>query len=99
MADDIATLCLDKFIDPANGALRENFAADWSLAPGVAGRLCEPGHHYEWAFLLDRRAGLTGRARPATVARLIAFADIYGLDALRGVAIGGVLSDGALHDR
>jgi mannose/cellobiose epimerase-like protein (N-acyl-D-glucosamine 2-epimerase family) len=63
MADAIATLCLDKFIDPANGALRENFAADWSPAAGLAGRLCEPGHHYEWAFLLDRWAGLSGRAR------------------------------------
>ena len=29
---DIAALCLDKFIDPASGALRENFAADWSPA-------------------------------------------------------------------
>jgi N-acylglucosamine 2-epimerase (GlcNAc 2-epimerase)/Glycosyl transferase 4-like len=78
--------------------LRENFAADWSPAPGLAGRLCEPGHHYEWAFLLDRWAGLTGRVRPAAVARLIAFADTYGVDAQRGVAVGAVLSDGAPHD-
>ena len=28
MADGIARLCLDKFIDPGNSALRENFAAD-----------------------------------------------------------------------
>jgi mannose/cellobiose epimerase-like protein (N-acyl-D-glucosamine 2-epimerase family) len=81
MADGLATLCLEEFVDPANGALRENFAADWSPAPGLAGRLCEPGHHYEWAFLLDRWAGLTGRVRPAAVARLIAFADTYGVDA------------------
>jgi mannose/cellobiose epimerase-like protein (N-acyl-D-glucosamine 2-epimerase family)/glycosyltransferase involved in cell wall biosynthesis len=98
MADGIATLCLDKFIDPANGALRENFAADWSPAPGLAGRLCEPGHHYEWAFLLERWAGLSGRERPVAVARLIDFADTHGVDARRGVAIGAVLSDGALHD-
>jgi mannose-6-phosphate isomerase len=54
MADGIATLCLERFIDPATGALREFFAADWSPATGVAGCLAEPGHHYEWAFLLDR---------------------------------------------
>ena len=65
MADGIATLCLDKFIDPATGALREFFAADWSPAPASKGRIAEPGHHYEWAFLLDRWATLTGRTKPA----------------------------------
>jgi mannose/cellobiose epimerase-like protein (N-acyl-D-glucosamine 2-epimerase family)/glycosyltransferase involved in cell wall biosynthesis len=98
MADGIAALCLDKFIDPAGSALRENFAADWSPAPGIAGRVCEPGHHYEWAFLLDRWSELAGRPRPAAVARLIAFADGRGVDAQRGVAVGAVLSDGAMHD-
>ena len=98
MADGIAALCLDKFIDPASGALRENFAADWSPAPGIAGRVCEPGHHYEWAFLLDRWSELSGRPRPVAVARLIAFADDHGVDVQRGVAVGAVLSDGALHD-
>src|SRR5262249_29159196 len=48
MADAIAALCLEKFIDPAIGALHEFFAADWSPAPGIEGRLTEPGHHYEW---------------------------------------------------
>ena len=98
MADGIAALCLDKFIDPAGGALRENFAADWSPAPGIAGRVCEPGHHYEWAFLLDRWSKLAGRPRPAAVERLIAFADGHGVDAQRGVAVSAVLSDGRMHD-
>jgi mannose-6-phosphate isomerase len=65
MADAIATLCLEKFIDPASGALGEFFAADWTPASGLEGRICEPGHHYEWAFLLDRWARLTGRTAPA----------------------------------
>ena len=58
-------LCIEKFIDPASGALREFFAADWSPALGVEGQI-QPGHHYEWAFLLDRWARLpvaTGRTR------------------------------------
>ncbi len=98
MADGIAALCLEKFIDPATGALREFFAADWSPAPGVEGRICEPGHHYEWAFLLDRWARLTGRNKPEAVSRLIAFADSRGLDARRGVAVNAVLADGSIHD-
>lgn len=34
MADGIATLCIERLIDPASGALREFFAADWSPTPG-----------------------------------------------------------------
>ena len=98
MADGIAMLCLERFIDPANSALREFFAEDWSPASGVEGRICEPGHHYEWAFLLDRWARLTGRSKPESVARLIAFADARGIDALRGVTINAVLTDGVVHD-
>jgi len=98
MADGIAVLCLEKFIEPANGALGEFFAADWSPAAGVEGRICEPGHHYEWAFLLDRWARLTGRNRPEAVTRLVAFADSRGLDARRGVVVNAVLTDGSIHD-
>jgi mannose/cellobiose epimerase-like protein (N-acyl-D-glucosamine 2-epimerase family) len=98
MADGIAALCLEKFIEPATGALREFFSADWSPMPGVEGRICEPGHLYEWAFLLDRWATLTGRSTPAAVTSLIAFADAHGLDRRRGVAINAVLADGSIHD-
>ena len=38
MADAVAT-CIEKFIDPASGALREFFAADWSPALGVEANL------------------------------------------------------------
>jgi mannose/cellobiose epimerase-like protein (N-acyl-D-glucosamine 2-epimerase family) len=98
LADGIAALCLEKFIDPANGALREFFADDWSPVPGVEGRICEPGHHYEWAFLLDRWVRLTSRNTPEAVPRLVAFADSHGLDACRGVAINAILADGSIHD-
>jgi mannose-6-phosphate isomerase len=98
MADGIVELCLGKMIEPATGALRELFAADWAPAPGIAGRICEPGHHYEWAFLLDRWARLHGCKKTEAAPRLIAFADAHGLDSRRGVAINAVLLDGAVHD-
>ncbi len=98
MADEIAELCLRKFIDPTTGALREFFARNWSPVSGIAGQLCEPGHHYEWAFLLDRWAARACREQPPAVSALIAFADRHGLDAARGVAINANLSDGTIHD-
>jgi mannose/cellobiose epimerase-like protein (N-acyl-D-glucosamine 2-epimerase family)/glycosyltransferase involved in cell wall biosynthesis len=98
MADGLAAACLERMIDPTTGALREFFAADWTPAPGIAGRICEPGHHYEWAFLLDRWATLTRSSRPGAVSKLISFADAHGLDHVRGVAINAVLIDGTVHD-
>jgi mannose-6-phosphate isomerase len=98
MADDIAMLCLDRLIDPESGAVREFFDGEWSPAAKIAGRIAEPGHCYEWAFLLDRWARLTGRKRPAAIARLIEFADARGLNRDRGVAINAVLIDGGVHD-
>src|SRR5437763_14485555 len=98
MADGLVRLCLERFIDRETGALRESFADDWSPAPGVDGMLCEPGHHYEWAFLLDRWAQLTRRKRPQQVLQLIAFADAHGIDPRRAVAVRGLLVDGTIHD-
>ena len=98
MADDIAQLCLGKFIDATTGALREYFAENWSPVPGIAGQICEPGHHYEWAFLLQRWATQAGRQEPSAVSALIAFADRYGIDQKHGAAINAILCDGRRHD-
>jgi mannose/cellobiose epimerase-like protein (N-acyl-D-glucosamine 2-epimerase family) len=98
LADDIAQLSLHKFIDPASGALREFFDKNWSPVPGIAGQICEPGHHYEWAFLLDRWAARAGRERPSAVSMLVAFADRYGFDRARGVAMNATLSNGTIYD-
>jgi len=98
MADEIVALCLERFIDRDTSALRESFALDWTPVSGIPGQVLEPGHHYEWAFLLDRWAKLTGRDRPADVPRLIAFADAKGLDRKRRVAINGIKLDGSAYD-
>ena len=58
VAAEIAELALTRFIDPDAGFVREFFAADWSPAPGEAGRIVEPGHQFEWAWLLERWVGL-----------------------------------------
>jgi UDP-glucuronate 4-epimerase len=98
LADAIAALCLERFIDPETGALRERFGTDWAPLSGIEGQIVEPGHHCEWAFLLDRWGKLTGRARPAAVGKLIAFADRNGIDWRRGVAVNTIRLDGRVHD-
>ena len=59
LADRVVDLAMTKFIDREGGFLREFFNADWNPAGGEDGRLVEPGHQFEWAWLLAR----VGRAR------------------------------------
>lgn len=48
------------FIDPATGAVREFVGHDFTPLDTPDGRRREPGHQYEWAWLLMRHAELTG---------------------------------------
>jgi mannose-6-phosphate isomerase len=68
------------FIDRATGAVREFVAHDLTPLEGRSGARREPGHQYEWAWLLHRFADLGGDASVRTDAdRMVAFADVHGL--------------------
>ncbi|MBC8055543.1 MAG: AGE family epimerase/isomerase, partial [Rhizobiales bacterium] len=72
-ADELAALCLSHFISPASGAVHEQFDGDWRPIPGAGGELVEPGHQFEWAWLLMRWASRGARPEALTAAqRLIA---------------------------
>lgn len=87
-----------RFFDREHLMLGEYFASDWTVAPGGAGQVIEPGHHLEWAWLLDqaRRLGLDGHDRRAHA--LFASALTNGFDAqsmvIREVDRIGVVRDG-----
>jgi mannose-6-phosphate isomerase len=99
MADEIAELALGKFIDPVSGGLREYYDGDWNPAPGVQGRIIEPGHQFEWAWLLLRWGKLAGRGDAIQAAlRMIEIGDGPGVDPARGVAIFALLDDMSVHD-
>jgi len=99
MADEIARLALAKFIDPKSGGLREYYDGDWNPAPGVDGRIVEPGHQFEWAWLLLRWGQLAGRDDATRAAlRMIEIGQGPGVDPARGVAIFALLDDMSVHD-
>jgi len=99
MADEIANLALTRFIDPISGGLREYYDGDWNPAPGIEGRIIEPGHQFEWAWLLLRWGGLAGRPDVIQAAlRMIQIADGPGVDPARGVAVFALLDDMSVHD-
>ncbi|AAK25579.1 AGE family epimerase/isomerase [Caulobacter vibrioides] len=99
LADEIAELALSRFIHAPSGQIREFFDLDWNPAPGVAGRICEPGHQFEWGWLLMRWGQLAGRADATAAAlRMIDDAETHGVDLSRGVAINALLDDFSTHD-
>ena len=51
-ADTIASLFETRFFDHAASTLGEYFFQDLRLADGEAGDSVEPGHHFEWSWLL-----------------------------------------------
>jgi len=80
-ADRIFALCADRFVDRVQGCLGESFAADWRPAPGPEGRAVEPGHHFEWVWLLHAYARARGSAEAAQIADLLhRFARRHGVD-------------------
>lgn len=87
MADAVVGLARTHFVDDRGGFLREFFAEDWRPAEGAAGRLVEPGHQFEWAWLLTRWGRLSGDPWAAQAARRLFACGEQGLDAARGVAI------------
>jgi mannose-6-phosphate isomerase len=95
LADEIAEFALAHFFDH-NGVLHEFFDADWKFAEGLKGRIIEPGHQYEWAWLLLRWAG-GKHARARTVAlKLIDVTEANGVR--EGLALQQVLEDFSPHD-
>lgn len=80
LAAELVELARTRFYDRDGGFIREFYAADWSPAAGEAGRRVEPGHQFEWAWLL-------ARVGENAVARQLFASGVCGLDARRGAAI------------
>ena len=90
----IAELCVDKFLHPVTGSLREFFDGDWNALEGEMGRIVEPGHQFEWAWLFMRWAKRTGEDKYLTAAkRLIDIAETAGTDPKRDVTFNELWDD------
>ncbi|HEU4626725.1 MAG TPA: AGE family epimerase/isomerase [Steroidobacteraceae bacterium] len=96
LADEIGELALTRFIDSTTGAVREHFTPTWDPLPGIPGRVLEPGHHFEWAWLLLRWAGAHRADARDAAFRLIDLGERHGVHA--GVAINALLDDFSVHD-
>lgn len=80
-ANAIVRLAREHLVDTETGTLGEYFTDGWQPASGAAGMICEPGHHFEWTWLLLHHWRLTGDNEARDLAgTLYDFAIRYGLD-------------------
>jgi mannose/cellobiose epimerase-like protein (N-acyl-D-glucosamine 2-epimerase family) len=86
-ADHIAELCRRRFIDAEGGFLREVFDEAWNPAAGADGHVVEPGHQFEWAWLLSRWGKLRSRPEVLVEARRLFEHGCRGVDAARDAAV------------
>lgn len=98
-ADRIVRLAAERFID-AQGTLGEFFDTGWQPVAGEAGRLREPGHQFEWVWLLHHHHRQTGWERARGLADgLYRFGLAHGIDNDPGcpaLVFDGIDPDGTL---
>jgi mannose/cellobiose epimerase-like protein (N-acyl-D-glucosamine 2-epimerase family) len=94
-AAELFDLFSTRFFQPASGSLAEYLTEDLSPVPDPRGQVTEPGHHYEWVWLLRNFAQASTRNVATYCAALYDHADRYGWDA-EGFVVDEVDTAGAL---
>jgi mannose-6-phosphate isomerase len=97
-ADNLFELFATRLFRADAGVLGEYFTASLAPAQGIAGQVVEPGHHYEWVWLLRRYEAASGRPMQRYVEALYSHADQHGFDH-SGLIVDELLADGSHHRR
>ena len=100
LADELFELASTKLFDPVTRTLPEMFDDNWrpiGLAAEGGSIRVEPGHHYEWVWLLSRYAALRSAPSALDIAdQLHDFAQAHGHDAATGLIVDAVRRDGSV---
>jgi mannose/cellobiose epimerase-like protein (N-acyl-D-glucosamine 2-epimerase family) len=103
-ARGLAALFAGRLYQPDVGALPEYFHDALAPVRGAGRFVTEPGHHYEWIWLIRRYhavAAAMGKDVPdldGAALALFKFAERHGISPATGLAVNGVWSDGAVAD-
>lgn len=99
LACELALLFETRFFDLGSGTLAEYFDDDWKRAPGDQGRLTEPGHQMEWAWILNACRKHFGLNVGDTIRACIGFAEKHGVDPQTRATFNAIRDDGTPIDR
>lgn len=93
LGNELINLCLEKFIDPKTGVIGEYFDASWHHKIESGRFVFEPGHQYEWAWLMSLFEDLTKKDLKDIRHRIFNLAEKFGTSPQRKVAFDEVWSD------
>ena len=96
-AQSLVALFRARFFD--GRTLGECFGEDWARQSAGDGGVLEPGHHFEWAWILAQYARIAGAEVAPEAAALVAFAEAHGVDPVSGEVFGAVREDGSVVSR
>lgn len=82
------------FFDRQRGLLPEYFEPDLTVAADEAMQTAEPGHHFEWVWLLGELKAAGGSDLSGIGKTLWAFGQAHGIDRTRNVAVDELGFDG-----
>jgi len=99
LARDLVGLFQSRFFDLKSATLAEYFTDDLLRAPGTEGRIVEPGHQMEWAWILNRARLQLGCDAAAEIRALVGFAEAHGVDPQSEATYNQIRDDGAPLDR
>jgi mannose/cellobiose epimerase-like protein (N-acyl-D-glucosamine 2-epimerase family) len=92
---ELGTLLRERWIDPERGCLFEYFTPDWRVDLSVENGAVEPGHCFEWVWLLHRHPRLRDDPGLRGVAEALwCFASRHGLDPRDGAPFDVVTASG-----
>ena len=89
ISDIIIELFFKNFFCPENGALIEYFDDNLKPVNGPMGGITEPGHHFEWVWLIHQYQMLSNNKVPE-YSKLYDFAKHYGINHKNGFLWGNV---------
>lgn len=99
LADELADLTCTKLIQVRSGLLPELYSDNMTPLPDCSGRIVlEPGHQFEWCWILAQHQRLTGRNHTTAITRLIEFTEKRGVDPVTGLTYNQVDIDGVIVD-
>ncbi len=86
LAEELAGLCRKRFVRASDGGLLETFDRNWEPVTDSTA-LIEPGHQFEWAWLLMKWESAGGAPCADIYSRFYNIGDRYGICPTRRVAI------------
>jgi mannose/cellobiose epimerase-like protein (N-acyl-D-glucosamine 2-epimerase family) len=98
LADRLVDLFKLRIVEADTGILPEYFNDDWTRVDGGAGQIVEPGHQFEWAWILARHQVLRGHDNSAVIGKLVHHAEAHGVDHQSQATYNQIWRDGRIKD-